>query len=284
MPRHERGPGPARSRDSLRRFRPAFALLLVACGAPAAAPPAPDAEEEELPVHRKQDAVPPLFVDGPPLEPAQALEEWIAARTARRPQVVLRVPFTFWDEPRRAALGLVREREGAALCRLDDTALGVALDERLRALQGAEGERCAVWLSVRAGPLIGPAPSEGSPVFAVLEVHERVPADAQAGALRAQAARGDEELAIRLLRRLHCARGTARCAQCQVAAAEPPAPALLDVAPDGDAARPTIAIERGGRTTHVPFDVLRRFATRAEAQAFAARHELSDVRLEGEPE
>lgn len=259
----------------------ALALLLAGCGSSEPAPP--PGKEQAQPVRNKQDAVPPIFVDGPPVEPAEGLSRWIAERTTRRPKVVLRLPFTFWAEPRRAALGVAATRDGATLWRLDDTALGIPLDDRLHHLRGGD-ERCVVWLSVRSGPLFGPAPADGPPVVSVMAVHERIADDAKGSDLRAQAVREDEELAVRLLRRIHCARGSARCEKCKEAASEPPSPVLLDVAPDGDAARPTIALERGGKTVHAAFDVLRRFASLEEARAFAARHGLTDVKLDGEPD
>ena len=234
-------------------------------------------------MRNKQDAIPPIFVDGSPVEPVDGLQRWIAERLRRRPDTVLRLPFTFWGEPRLAAIGIARTRVGAVHHRLDDTALGVSLEDRLHLLRG-DDERCVVWLSVRSGRLFGPASPDGPPVLSVMAVHERLPDDAKGSDLRAQAARGDEELAVRLLRRIHCARGSARCEKCKAAASEPPAPVLLDVAPDGDAARPTIALEREGKTTHAPFDVLRRFASIEEARAFAAKHELTDVKLDGETE
>lgn len=271
------------SRCGTTRLGFALALLLAGCGSSEPAPATTTPEKEAPSVRNKQDAVPPIFVDGSPVEPADRLQRWMADRLRRRPQVVLRLPFTFWAEPRLAALGLALTRDGAALHRLDDTALGISLADRLRRLRGGD-ERCVVWLSVRSGPLLGQASPDGPPVLSVMAVHERIPDDAKGSDLHAQASRGPEELAVRLLRRIHCARGTARCVKCREAADEPPSPVLLDVAPDGDAARPTIALEREGKTTYAPFDVLRRFASIEEARAFAARHELTDVKLDGEAE
>ena len=143
-----------------------------------------------------------------------------------------------------------------------------------------ESARFAVWLSVRFGPLIGAADPSGLPVASVFAVHERIDDATPAKDLRAQAERGTDCLAVRLLGYGHCARGTQRCEKCRETAARPATLALLDLCPDGDAARPTVAVERGGKRVHVPYEVLRRFASDDEAKAFAARHELLDVRLD----
>lgn len=232
---------------------------------------------------RKTDAVPPVFVDGEPLEPQDGLRRWLEERLAREPRATLRLPFTFGAEPRRAALGLPGPGEVGWLHRLDDAALGVALDDRLHHLRGGSTERRAVWLSVRLGAPLPPprAPADGDlPVASVLAVHEPVADGASPRDVRAQAARCPDDLAVRLLRPGHCARGPARCARCRAAAAGPPALALLDLAPDGPAARPTIGVARGGRTTWAAYDVLRWFASRDEATAFAARHAIADARLD----
>lgn len=268
--------------------RLALALLLVAGCAPAEPAPAPrpaPAREEPAPMagkmepRRKQDARPPVLVDGPPVEPEAELRRWLEARLAARPRAAFRLPFTFTgEETRRAALGL-----GGWTHRLEDPALGIPLAERIERLRGGDA-RCTVWLTVRFGALLPAAPldPQGPPVASVLAVHERVPDGARGAELLAQALRGDDEVAIRRLRPIHCARGEARCARCKEAAASAADPVLLDLAPDHpEAARPTIGVQRGGKTVWAAFDVLRRFASVEEARAFAAAHDVTDVELDG---
>src|SRR5687767_12895041 len=106
------------SRVGTTRLGFALALQLAGCGSSAPAPETTTPTKEAPAVRNKQDAVAPIFVDGPPVEPADRLLRWIGERTRHRPRVVLRLPFTFWAEPRLAALGVARTREGAALHRL----------------------------------------------------------------------------------------------------------------------------------------------------------------------
>lgn len=273
-------------------------VALVACASgPEARPlPQPDdvAARQASPggdeMRKTPQAPTPLWVDGPPLEPEEGLRRWIAARAAKHPRALFRLPFTFAaGQTSRAALGLPGAGETASTHRLDDGALGISLADQVRRLRGAEAGPCAVWLSVRMGPLLGPAlpgteEPEDLPVAAVLAVHERVEAAAAGEELRAQAARGPDCLAVRLLSHGHCARGPAVCQRCAAAAEKPASPALLDLCPDGDAARPTLAVEREGQRTWVAYDVLRWFTSVEEARAFAARHGLDDVRLEARSE
>ena len=84
------------------------------------------------------------------------------------------------------------------------------------------------------------------------------------------------DLAIRALRPLHCARGSSRCEKCKRASLEPATPRLLDIAPFGDYARPTIRIDAKRFCT---YDVIRVFADADEAIAFAAAHGIADVEL-----
>lgn len=219
---------------------------------------------------RKQDYVPPIFADGPSVAD-RGFDAWLRAHAGS-----VKLPFTIWREPRRVgAIGVQRDRP-ATVWRFSDGALGVPLDERLRQLCG-DADPCRVWLSGRVGesmPLPDPDPST---IFNVHAVHGRVTGD---GPHAVQFVRGDACLAIRLLEPLHCARGPARCEACRAARDRPPTPKLLDVCPHGDAARPTIEIERASQKSHRPFDVLQTFADVEEARAFAKRHGLTDVVLE----
>ena len=232
----------------------------------------------------------PSFVDGPPLEPEEQLRGWIASREGAYPRGLFRLPFTFAPgETARAALGVPRTGEAGWVHRLDDTPLGIALAERLRTLRsagaGSAGEGpCTVWLSVRFGPTVAAFPvGEDLPVAAVHAVHERVEEPALRGELRAQAARGDACLAVRLLHAGHCARGPLRCPRCRDAEARPPAAALLDLCPDDpQAARPTVAASRAGQRVWLAYEVLRWFDSPEQARAFAAERGLSDVELEAE--
>ncbi|MFO0598149.1 MAG: hypothetical protein U0228_22795 [Myxococcaceae bacterium] len=207
---------------------------------------------------RMQDAVAPIFANGPGLTDRD-FSTWVAR------QSLVKLPFTIWRTPQRvAAMGVVDTKPAETL-RLDDSALGIALDERLRQLCKDE-DPCRVWLSGRLAP----------PGFSVVAVHEKVQG---AGPFSAQAARGPECLAIRLEKPIHCARGPSRCEKCRAAAAQPATPRLLDLCPYGDAARPTLELTRDGKKRVVVFDVLRSFTDVAEAKAFASAHHLTEVEL-----
>ncbi len=268
--------------STLSRF--VLALVLVGCASepPAPAPTATITEEPApMPSRNKQDALPPVFLDGPPIAPEDELLRWIAAREAQEPRATFRLPFTWAaGEVNRATLGV---GPGGKAYRLSDSALGIPLEERLRQLRrqdpGAEGGPVSAWLSVRLGALLPepePAP-DAPPLLSVLAVHERIP-DGTTG-LRAQAVRRTDDLVIKGMGKLHCARGSKRCERCKAAEAEPATPALLDLRPDDpQAARPTVEVVRAGETTHRVYDVVRRFASADEARAFGAKHGV-DVQL-----
>lgn len=226
------------------------------------------ASSEEPGAMRKQDYVPPLFADGPSLSD-RGFDAWLDA------QGPVKLPFTIWRKPKRVgAIGL-HATPPAKVLRFSDGALGVPLDERLRQLCG-DAEVCRVWLSGKRGesmPLPDPDPSS---VFNVHAVHGLVQGD---GPLHAQSIRKPECLAIRALKPAHCARGPARCEKCKEAEQKPATPKLLDVCPWGDAARPTVELERDGQRTWRTYDVLQAFADEAEARAFAKRHGITDVKL-----
>lgn len=224
-----------------------------------------------MPSRNKQDALPPVFLDGPPVAPEDELLRWIAAREAQEPRATFRLPFTWAPgEVNRATLGV---GPGGKAYRLSDPALGISLEERLRTLRKDGDGVVSAWLSVRHGALLPePAPAaDAPPVLSVLAVHERI--EAGATGLRAQAARRTEDLVVKGMGKLHCARGGARCERCRAAEAEPATPALLDLRPDHpEAARPTVEVVRDGETTHRVYDVVRRFASADEARAFGAKH------------
>jgi len=218
----------------------------------------------------KQDYVPPIFARGPSVADPNFVA-WL--KTYSGP---VKLPFTIWRTPHRVGSIGVHTTMPASVLRFSDGALGIPLDERLHQLCG-DAEPCRIWLAGRLGesmPLPDPGPST---IFNVHAVHERVEGE---GPHAAQLIRGDECLAIRSLKRLHCARGPDRCASCKQAQAEPAAPKLLDVCPNGDVARPTIEIVRDGETLFRPFDVLQTFASADAARAFAKKHGLTDVRID----
>lgn len=246
----------------------------------------------------KQNAKPPVFVDGPSVADETALSAWIAAHEARDPKTVFELPFTIWRggaplAVTHAELGVQTTQSPTRALRLDDTALGVPLIERLAQRCGKSEAVCMVRLSGRFGELLsgprpgapsgGPAPDARRNVFSVLAVGEVIdPSDlasaAQATLARVQRAPGC--LAIRMLVALHCARGAARCEKCRAAAATAAMPRLLDVCPDGDHTRPTIALKAtNGATVNKAYDVLRSFSSSEEATAFAAQHGISDIIL-----
>ncbi len=224
-----------------------------------------------MPTRNKQDALPPVFLDGPPVDPEDELLRWIAAREAQEPRATFRLPFTWAaGEVNRATLGV---GPGGKAYRLSDSALGISLEERLHMLRGAGDGVVSAWLSVRHGALLpGPEPAPGSPpLLSVLAVHERI--EAGAAGLRAQAVRRTDDLVVKGMGKLHCARGSKRCERCKEAEAQPATPALLDLRPDHpEAARPTVEVVRDGEPTHRVYDVVRRFASAEEARAFGAKH------------
>lgn len=246
-------------------LRPAFLTCLLALSLSGSV--AADGEKKTM---LKQDYVPPIFAAGPSVAD-RGFDAWLKGHAGP-----VKLPFTIWRAPRRVGAIGVHSEMPASVLRFSDGALGVPLDERLRQLCG-DADPCRVWLAGRLGesmPLPDPDPAT---VFNVHAVHGRVEGD---GPHSAQFVRDDACLALRMLKPLHCARGPARCEDCKAAQAKPPSPKLLDVCPHGPAARPTIEVERDGKKSHRPFDVLQTFADAAEARAFAKRHGLTDVALE----
>lgn len=223
--------------------------------------------QENRGVHQ---ATPTYFVSGPRVDDAAGLKRWLADQASGS----LRLPFTLWRPPGDArpfgAIG-VHEEAPDTRWRVDDSALGVALSQRLVQLC-KQKERCLVWLTGSLGAVIDDQPSfklESSPE----------PLEGP-GPHHAQAGRKPECLAIHVMKKGHCARGPASCEKCKTAAAEPARPKLLDLCPwPADAARPVVELVRGGEKTYRVYEVLKSFDTAEEARAFAAQYGLEDVKL-----
>ena len=229
----------------------------------------------------KQDFVPPIFGSGPSLEDGKALAAWLAKM--QDGQTTVKLPFTVWrgdhGEVKTAAIGR-HANVPKDVYRLSDGALGIPLVERLRHLQPDQAP-IVVWLSGRFGDRFPmPSANNKTPVFSVTAVHEKATAEK----LYVESERGDACLAVRLMRDIHCARGSKRCEKCQAAEALPAKAKLLDVCPYGDYARPTVKVVRGGKDEYRVFEVLQVFASEDEARAFATKHALSDVMLGNEAE
>lgn len=219
----------------------------------------------------KQDYVPPIFAAGPSIAD-RGFDAWLKAHDGP-----VKLPFTIWRKPqRRGAIGVHTTMSTAApVLRFSDGALGVPLDERIRQHCG-DADPCRLWLAGRIGesmPLPDPDPST---IFNVHAVHGPVEGE---GPHHAEFIRGNDCLAIRLLKPMHCARGPSRCEKCKAAGEKPAAPKLLDVCPYGDAARPTVEVERAGKKTFRAYDVIKSFNDIDEARAFATKHGLTDVAL-----
>lgn len=224
----------------------------------------------------KADWRPPVFVRGPKLADGRELDAWLARQRGKQPPVSLKLPFTIFAADRKAALGVVDDWPVQSRIRLDDGALGISLDERLRLLCPERPARCTLWLSGRFGALLD-EDAASLRTFAVFAVHERIPADVDRGSLHASVERRPDCLAIRAQKPLHCARGSLRCARCKAAEQQPAKPRLLDLCPDGDQARPTIQITREGKQQVRVYDVLQTFDSADGAEAFAREHGIADV-------
>ncbi len=239
----------------------------------------------------------PVFVPAGPLAPRHGVFGWLATH----PEALVRLPVTLWLGPAgglsEAAFGLALQPDAGVT--LNDAALGISLADRARQACGATSP-CTLWLtgSWRVTPppprplegLVNPgAPGCGvrtieasasvrPGVLDVVSVGPRVNPDVPPppGAWF-EVARPASCLAIRTLSPVHCARGATRCRRCAAASRSLAVPTLLDLCPDGPAARPTVPTTRDGLTVQAPFDVLRTFATPEEARAFAAAHGITDV-------
>jgi hypothetical protein len=250
----------------------------------------------------------PVFVPAGPLAPREEFFAWLDTH----PAALVRVPVTLWGlastDP--LAVGFGHQSPPDPQVGLSDARLGVSLRDRARHL--CEGETpCTVWLvgtwreaAPGDAPLAAPAPAsaatppvrsgpdgergraagQDSPrpgqfgVFRVAAVGPRVASDAPARPdARFQVARAPACLAIRTLPPLHCARGASRCKRCAAAARAPAVPSLLDLCPEGEHARPTVAVVRDGVEVRLPWDLVQTFPTAEAARAFADLHGLHDV-------
>ncbi len=118
------------------------------------------------------------FVPGPELRPADQLKAWLDAQGQRDPQPLLKLPVTIVTKGpaplsmREAWIGTHSEVDTQTLILiLDDTALGIPLQDQLQPVCPAEGGRCQLWLEGTWGPLVPLANvSEGFPVLAVRKV------------------------------------------------------------------------------------------------------------------
>lgn len=225
----------------------------------------------------KADWKPPVFVGGPTLADTQEFDAWVTRQRLKQPSVSIKLPFTIFAADRRAALGVVDDWPAEKRIRLDDGALGVSLDERLRMLCPDRPARCTLWLSGRFGTLLN-KDEDPRRTFSVFAVHERIPAEIDRASLRASVERHPECLVIRTQKPLHCARGSVRCEKCKAAEQQPAKPKLLDVCPDGEVARPTVVVLRDGKETVRVYDVLQTFESAEAAEEFAKKHGIADVK------
>ncbi len=229
------------------------------------------------PARSKADWKVPVFVGGPMLNDAKELDAWVTRQRLKQPRVSIKLPFTIFAADRKAALGVVDDWPAEKRIRLDDGALGVSLDERLRMLCPEKPARCTLWLSGRFGTLLN-KDEDPRRTFSVFGVHERIPAGVDRASLRASVERHPDCLVIRAQKPLHCARGASRCEKCKEAERQPARPKLLDICPDGDdVARPAVVLLRDGKESLRVYDVLQTFESAEAAEEFAKQHGIADV-------
>jgi hypothetical protein len=163
--------------------------------APPETPPARNGVTDAMPQHPLTPEPERTFVDGPPIDPPDALLEWLetTASADPRPRIRLPVVVRFRDQHR---LGLDGGHIGvspAALpgvigVTLDDSAMGISLLDRVRdACPDSKETVCPVWLEgtwaggpshkMRVFRLVGvnpPAPpAGGAPIRALIESNPR---------------------------------------------------------------------------------------------------------------
>jgi hypothetical protein len=96
--------------------------------------------EGSAPMTRNLTPTPLLdFIDGPSATDEPALRAWLKARESDKHE--LRLPVAMEN----SGTGLRNFKVGAVAIEVDDTALGISLHDRVRALCG-DAERCSAWL------------------------------------------------------------------------------------------------------------------------------------------
>lgn len=139
----------------------ALAVLLAACSsrpAERSATPPPETPAQNgadaMPQHLKTPEPERTFVDGPPIEPPDALLKWLETTASAEPRPRIRLPVVvrFRDQHR---LGLDGGHIGVSPAAMpgviqvtfDDSAMGVSLLDRVRSSCPDEKQTvCAVWL------------------------------------------------------------------------------------------------------------------------------------------
>jgi hypothetical protein len=90
-----------------------------------------------------------------------------------------------------------------------------------------------------------------------------------------------DHLLIRKIPLAHCAKGPALCAKCREMGG--PKYCLLKLCtPDGTARR-VIEVTENGKKAYREFDVVKIFTSREEAQIYAQKHAITDVKWEDAP-
>jgi len=124
---------------------------------------------------------------GPGVDQPAELENWIQEVRAKpgEERLLVRIPVVaFMDEHRlqisSAFLGVSADASNHIALRLDDSALGISLIDRLRQRCPEDRRPCVIWVEGYWGPLIGrPEEAHLTPPypFAVLEVLSESPAN-----------------------------------------------------------------------------------------------------------
>ncbi len=131
-------------------------------------PAAEPTEETHTPATLEPEVTEPVFVDGPAIAPASELASWLSSHKGS----LLRLPLVI--EVRSysvgpAWIGMTAEDapDDAVWVKLDQTALGVGLTERLVPLCAETPTRCAVWIPGYLAPTLklpGPPGFDGPSV------------------------------------------------------------------------------------------------------------------------
>jgi len=117
---------------------------------------------------------------GPELQPGEVLRAWLEDQGVRTPKPMLRLPVVLAFEQGQvmgatsAWIGVLPQApEDAVMLRIDDSALGISLQERVREHCAPEADSCALWLDGTWGsllPLLLPPVMGEIPTFAVRSV------------------------------------------------------------------------------------------------------------------